>query len=332
MIDRVAGLTRCRRPAVPVLGSRRRRAAPRACSSPEDLALVRAGSRRHSGELHGCEDGPSGPDRVPGEGALRQAWRAGAAGHGRRDGGRGAGGSRARSVVQSSSRRRSRPAAVARPAASSSPRRPPRPPRRPRPSSAWTSRATPSTGCSSTQASDIAEEYYFSFLLDRANRTYLAMASVEGGMEIEQLAVERPEALAKVAGRRAARASTLPRPAEIVRRRGLRRRRTRSGRRHPAEAVGRLHRRGRHPRRGQPAGQDAGRGGRRPRRQGHPRRQRRLPAPRPRRVRGQGCGRPARGGGQGEGPQLRQARRRGRHHRQRRRSRHVDARRRGLRR
>ncbi|WP_433876107.1 ADP-forming succinate--CoA ligase subunit beta [Sinomonas atrocyanea] len=45
---------------------------------------------------------------------------------------------------------------------------------------------------------DIAEEYYFSVLLDRANRNYLAMCSVEGGMEIEQLAVERPEALAKV--------------------------------------------------------------------------------------------------------------------------------------
>jgi succinyl-CoA synthetase beta subunit len=49
-----------------------------------------------------------------------------------------------------------------------------------------------------TPASDIAEEYYFSFLLDRANRTFLAMASAEGGMDIEQLAVERPEALAKV--------------------------------------------------------------------------------------------------------------------------------------
>ncbi|WP_251153099.1 ADP-forming succinate--CoA ligase subunit beta [Cellulosimicrobium sp. Marseille-Q4280] len=45
----------------------------------------------------------------------------------------------------------------------------------------------------------IAEEYYFSVLLDRSNRSYLAMASVEGGMEIEQLAVERPEALARVA-------------------------------------------------------------------------------------------------------------------------------------
>jgi succinyl-CoA synthetase beta subunit len=47
-------------------------------------------------------------------------------------------------------------------------------------------------------AADIAEEYYVSFLLDRANRTFLAMASKEGGVEIEQLAVERPDALAKV--------------------------------------------------------------------------------------------------------------------------------------
>jgi succinyl-CoA synthetase beta subunit len=50
-----------------------------------------------------------------------------------------------------------------------------------------------------TEASDIDTEYYVSFLLDRSNRTYLAMASVEGGMEIEQLAVERPDALARVA-------------------------------------------------------------------------------------------------------------------------------------
>ncbi len=45
---------------------------------------------------------------------------------------------------------------------------------------------------------DIDKEYYVSLLLDRAERRYLAMASVEGGMEIEQLAVERPEALARV--------------------------------------------------------------------------------------------------------------------------------------
>ncbi|SDP33040.1 succinyl-CoA synthetase beta subunit [Pedococcus dokdonensis] len=49
------------------------------------------------------------------------------------------------------------------------------------------------------QGAQIAEEYYFSVLLDRANRTYLAMCSKEGGMEIEQLAVERPEALARIA-------------------------------------------------------------------------------------------------------------------------------------
>src|SRR5256885_12232489 len=36
------------------------------------------------------------------------------------------------------------------------------------------------------QTAEIAEEYYVSFLLDRANRTFLAMASVEGGMEIEE--------------------------------------------------------------------------------------------------------------------------------------------------
>ena len=44
----------------------------------------------------------------------------------------------------------------------------------------------------------IAREFYFSVLLDRANRSYLSLASVEGGMEIEQLAVEKPEALARV--------------------------------------------------------------------------------------------------------------------------------------
>ena len=45
----------------------------------------------------------------------------------------------------------------------------------------------------------IAQEFYFSVLLDRSERRYLAMCSVEGGMEIEELAVERPEALARVA-------------------------------------------------------------------------------------------------------------------------------------
>nr|WP_202515317.1 MULTISPECIES: ADP-forming succinate--CoA ligase subunit beta [unclassified Streptomyces] len=46
-------------------------------------------------------------------------------------------------------------------------------------------------------APEIVEEYYVSFLLDRANRTFLSIASVEGGMEIEEVAATRPEAVAK---------------------------------------------------------------------------------------------------------------------------------------
>jgi succinyl-CoA synthetase beta subunit len=47
-------------------------------------------------------------------------------------------------------------------------------------------------------AADIADEYYFSFLIDRANRNYLCIASVEGGVEIEVTAEENPDAVAKV--------------------------------------------------------------------------------------------------------------------------------------
>ena len=46
---------------------------------------------------------------------------------------------------------------------------------------------------------DIAEEYYFSLLVDRAERRWLAMCSTQGGMDIETLAAEHPEALARVA-------------------------------------------------------------------------------------------------------------------------------------
>ena len=48
------------------------------------------------------------------------------------------------------------------------------------------------------EGADIAEEYYFSLLLDRSTRNYLAMCSREGGMDIETLARERPDALAKI--------------------------------------------------------------------------------------------------------------------------------------
>ena len=49
------------------------------------------------------------------------------------------------------------------------------------------------------QGASIDQEYYFSVMLDRSNRTFLSLCSVEGGMDIEQLAVERPDALAKIA-------------------------------------------------------------------------------------------------------------------------------------
>jgi succinyl-CoA synthetase beta subunit len=48
------------------------------------------------------------------------------------------------------------------------------------------------------EASAIAQEFYFSFLLDRANRTFLSICSVEGGMEIEEVAATKPEAVAQV--------------------------------------------------------------------------------------------------------------------------------------
>jgi succinyl-CoA synthetase beta subunit len=49
-----------------------------------------------------------------------------------------------------------------------------------------------------TVTADIAEEYYLSYLLDRANRTFLCIASVAGGMDIEQVAAETPERVAKI--------------------------------------------------------------------------------------------------------------------------------------
>jgi succinyl-CoA synthetase beta subunit len=48
------------------------------------------------------------------------------------------------------------------------------------------------------QAADIAAEYYLSFLLDRANRTFLSICSVQGGMEIEEVAHTSPDAVARI--------------------------------------------------------------------------------------------------------------------------------------
>ncbi|XVV15970.1 ADP-forming succinate--CoA ligase subunit beta [Actinoplanes sp. CA-131856] len=49
-----------------------------------------------------------------------------------------------------------------------------------------------------TEASDIVEEYYVALLLDRSHRSFLALASREGGVEIEQVAAENPAALARL--------------------------------------------------------------------------------------------------------------------------------------
>jgi succinyl-CoA synthetase beta subunit len=48
------------------------------------------------------------------------------------------------------------------------------------------------------ETAQIADEFYVSYLLDRANRTFLAMATVEGGMDVEEVAATKPEALAKI--------------------------------------------------------------------------------------------------------------------------------------
>src|SRR3954468_23497007 len=49
-----------------------------------------------------------------------------------------------------------------------------------------------------TPATPPEEEYYFSFLLDRANRQYLCIASVEGGVEIEEVAKTDPDAVKQI--------------------------------------------------------------------------------------------------------------------------------------
>jgi succinyl-CoA synthetase beta subunit len=48
------------------------------------------------------------------------------------------------------------------------------------------------------EASDIKSEYYLSFLLDRANRTFTSICTVDGGMEIEEIAHTNPDAIARV--------------------------------------------------------------------------------------------------------------------------------------
>ena len=187
---------------------------------------------------------------------------------------------------RSSSRPRSSSAAGARPAASSWPRPPTRPRRSPGRSSAWTSRASPSARCWSRPRPTSSSEFYMSAVLDRAAGRILLMGSAEGGVEIEQVAADHPEAIVRrhadpllglldFQAREFAFAMGLRRPPQGGR----------GDRQGPRPDDARLRRR---PRRDQPAGDRprdaaadgrAGRAARLPRRQGHARRLRAPPPP-----------------------------------------------------
>ena len=169
-------------------------------------------------------------------------------------------------------------------------------------------------------ASDIASEYYASVLLDRSAKQPLVMFSVEGGVDIEEVAERTPGEAGPPSRRPARRASRARRPikvatdggadADVVERRGRR-----AGGAVRGVAAGGCDARG-----DQPADRDARAGGQGARREGLPRRQRPLPPPRePVAVR-QRERRSDRAPGQGGGRPVRQARRRHRHPRQRRRA------------
>ena len=175
-------------------------------------------------------------------------------------------------------------------------------------------------------ASDIASEYYASVLLDRSAKQPLVMFSVEGGVDIEEVAEKTPEKLIRrhVDALAASRAS---RPIEIA---------TEGGAdadvvEGVADALVALYevwlRGGRDARRDQPADRHAAAGGQGARREGLARRQRAVPPPGEPAALGRRERRPDRAPRQGGGRPVRQARRRHRHPRQRRRPRDVDARR-----
>ncbi len=172
----------------------------------------------------------------------------------------------------------------------------------------------------------ITREFYTSFLLDRSKGEYLAMMTSEGGVDIETLAHEQPEAIRRV---------------HVDPMLGLRTYHVRElvgvlppdAREGAAQVLGQALRDAlgvrRDARRGEPARAARGRPGGGARREGDDRRQRALPPARPGRADKAVPDRPGREAREGRGPAVREARGRGRDHRQRRRPRDVDARRRG---
>ena len=174
--------------------------------------------------------------------------------------------------------------------------------------------------------SDIAEEYYFSITFDRGAKRPLLMLTTAGGMEIEDVAAQTPEKIARLhvdplTGFQPFHARRLCYGAEDPGRRDP------PGRRHHDPGLPGVRRDRRHAGRDQPADRDARGRAAGARLQVHGRRQRPLQASRHRRHARHG--RPRRAGADGAGARrhLRQARRHGRHPRQRRRPRDVHARR-----
>ena len=171
------------------------------------------------------------------------------------------------------------------------------------------------------RASDIAKEYYLSITFDRGAKKPLFMFTTQGGVEIEQVAEENPDALDAPARRSVRGLPALGRAAADLRRAASRIRASRS--RSPS-IVEKLYQRVRRVRRDalrdQPADRDARRRGEGARLEVHRRRQRALPAPRHLRDARHRRGRPDRGVRAREGRHVREARRRRRHLRQRRRA------------
>ena len=209
--------------------------------------------------------------------------------------------------------------AAARPAASSSPRRPTRPFEHAANILGMEIKGLTVNRVLIAPADAAEEEYYFSFLLDRANRQYLCIASVEGGVEIEEVAKTNPDAVKQIAidpgtGVDEAKAR------EIVAEAAFPEPRHRPGRRDGRRSCGRSS--SRRTRRSSRSTRSPGWPATSSRRSTARSRSTRTPSSATRTTRSSrtGSGRPARGQGQGQGPQLRQARRCRRHHRQRRRA------------
>ena len=224
------------------------------------------------------------------------------------------------SAAPSSSRRRCSPAGAARRAGSSSPRTPHEAEERAKEILGLDIRGHVVRKLWIEKASDIAKEYYLSLTFDRGAKQPLFMFTTQGGVEIEQVAEESPDALVQLhvdplegfhpwQARRLVYGGGCHRPV-----------RAEADRRDRREALRGVRRLRRDALRDQPADRHARRRGQGARLEVHRRRQRALPPPRHRRDARPRGGRPARGARAREARHLREARRRGRRARQRRRA------------